>query len=134
MKRILTIISLLWVFGIGITLNSCSKDNEDNPINNEVSDSREKGFIGTWSDNPNAKWPIFWTFNADGTCIRKYTDFYGKEMFDYGKWNYAKDKKILVTTLGMEWDIIIVTDDYWTGRYYSFNENAYVTYTYVKVK
>lgn len=55
-------------------------------------------------------------------------------MFDQGKWNYAEDSNVLVTTLGMEWDIITVTDDYWTGRYYSFNENAYVTHTYVRIK
>lgn len=134
MKRILVIVSLFLVIGIGITLSSCSKDKEDDPGNNDVVNFQAREFIGTWSNDPNARWPVFWTFNADGTCIRKYTDFYGEEMFDQGKWNYAKDSKVLVTTLGMEWDIITVTDEYWTGRYYSFNENAYVTYTYVKIK
>lgn len=125
---------MLILFGMGVTLNSCSKDDEDEQFNNEVPDSQTRKFIGTWSDDPNARWPIFWTFNSDGTCIRKYVDFYGKEMLDYGKWSYAKDTKVLVTTLGMEWDIIVVTNDYWTGKFYSFNEHAYVTYTYVKVK
>lgn len=36
MNRILVIISLFFVFGIGITLSSCSKDKEDDPVNNGV--------------------------------------------------------------------------------------------------
>lgn len=133
MRRILTILSLLLALGIGATFNSCSKDNEDDPENIEGSGSKAKKFVGTWCDDPNAKWPIFWTFKSDGSCIKKYPDFYGNEQFTYGQWNYDDDSKVLVTTLGMEWDILTITDDYWTGRYYSFNEGAYVTYTYVRV-
>lgn len=118
---------LLLALGVSTAICSCSKNNEDDPIESGTSNIEAKKFIGSWVSHSLANGGGgIWTFNADGTCS------YSRN-FDYtGEWRYVPESKVLTTTiLSWNWEIISISDDIWTGKALSGDKN---TYTYERVE
>lgn len=120
MKRIFYILTLSLVLGLSQTLISCSKDNDDDPIESGTADAEAKKFIGTWEGYGT------WTFNADGTCMYEYNSTYR------GHWSYAADSKTLITDI-LEWNwlVLAISEDSWTGTHLAGKKS---TFTYTRVK
>ena len=108
---------------LGCTVSSCSKDTEDDPIENGTQNDEAKKFIGTWYSNATSGGR--WTFNEDGTCSFSYNSSYT------GEWSYAADAKILTTTiLNWNWEVYAISNSSWTGKHLA---GKGTTFTYTRI-